>query len=72
MKSADVVDPGPQGGGAACVDDVPPELEGAIVCGWVGSGTLGQLTVRVDGMAVEDMVPILHLFREATTTGDAG
>lgn len=57
------VDPGPLGGGAACVDDL--DLPGGgLMCGWVGDGTAGQLLLQVPGMTVDEALPVLHLFRE--------
>ncbi|KRE92623.1 hypothetical protein ASG76_16820 [Nocardioides sp. Soil774] len=57
------VDPGPLGGGAACVDDVDV-LDGGLMCGWVGDGTAGQLLLQVPGMTIEEALPVLHLFHE--------
>ena len=63
--SPDLVDPGPLGGGVACTDET--EVRGATVCGWVDGRTVGQLTLFGVGESVDDVVPVLHLFREAAT-----
>lgn len=63
--SPDPVDPGPLGGGAACTDET--ELAGATVCAWLDGRTVGQLTLFGVGESVDDVVPVLHLFREAAT-----
>lgn len=68
--SPERIDPGPLGGGAACADEVG--LAGAFVCGWADAETVGQVTLVVHGLTIEDAAPIVQLFREAATTGGAG
>lgn len=67
-QTPESVDPGPLGGGTACVDDL--DLPGGgLMCGWVDDGTAGQLLLQVPGMTIEEALPIVHLFHEVALDG---